>query len=141
MTISVDRQRDRTRVVVGPQLTVANRQEFKDLVLTELKQGPRKFLIDFSRTTYIDSSGLGVLVSVSKKVREHQGELRLLNLGEELRALFRLTLLDKMFQFDIDAPPGGDATAGSRAPLKPRPGPLYGTAQADFPPPDEASPP
>ena len=141
MAISINRQRDGTRVVVGPQLTVANRQEFKDLVLTELRQGARTFLIDFGPTTYIDSSGLGVLVSILKKVREHQGELRLLNLGEELRALFRLTLLDKLFQFDIDAPPGGDATAGSRAPLKPRPGPLYGTAQAESPPRDEAAPP
>jgi anti-sigma B factor antagonist len=141
MPISVDRQRDVTRVVVGPQLGVANRQEFKDLVLTELTHGARKLLIDFGPTTYIDSSGLGVLVSVSKKVRELQGELRLLNLGEELRALFRLTLLDKMFQFDMDTPPGGEATAGSRVPLKPRPGPVHGTAQADFPPPDEATPP
>ena len=136
MPISVDRQPDSTRVVVGPQLHIANRLEFKAVVLSELTHGARWFLIDFGQTTFIDSSGLGALVSVAKTIREDHGELRLVNLNEEVRTLFRLTLLDKLFVIDSDRPPGGDATAGSRAPLKPQPGPLHGTAQTDFPPPD-----
>lgn len=141
MTISVARQGDATRIDVGAQLGVANRQKLKQAVLDELDHGERKFLIDFSQTGYIDSSGLGVLVSVSKKIREQRGELRLLNLSDDLRTLFRLTLLDKMLQLG-DAPPGGEGTAGSVAPRTPRPpGPLYGAAETAFPPPDEASSP
>jgi anti-sigma B factor antagonist len=142
MDISMARQGDAMRIDVGAQLGVANRQELKHVVLGELEHGERKFLIDFRQTGYIDSSGLGVLVSLSKKIRERQGELRLLNLSDDLRALFRLTLLDRMFQLGGDAPPGGDATAGSSAPLKPRsPGPLPDAAEATFLPPDEVSPP
>jgi anti-anti-sigma regulatory factor len=59
--------------------------------------GERKFLIDFTNTGYIDSSGLGVLVSLSKKIREQGGELRLANLNEDLRTLFELTKLDTLF--------------------------------------------
>ncbi|HUH13559.1 MAG TPA: STAS domain-containing protein, partial [Longimicrobiales bacterium] len=66
--------------------------------LEELDNGERKFLIDFAHTGYIDSSGLGVLVSLSKKIREQGGELRLANLNEDLRTLFELTKLDTLFQ-------------------------------------------
>jgi anti-anti-sigma factor len=64
-------------VDVDGQLIVGNRQELKQKVLDELEGGERKFLIDFANTGYIDSSGLGVLVSLSKKIREQGGELRL----------------------------------------------------------------
>ena len=43
-------------------------------------------------------SGLGVLVSLSKKIREQGGELRLANLNDDLKTLFELTKLDTLFQ-------------------------------------------
>ncbi|MFI5249988.1 MAG: STAS domain-containing protein [Gemmatimonadales bacterium] len=85
-------------VDVDGQLIVGNRQELKQKVLDELENGERKFLIDFARTGYIDSSGLGVLVSLSKKIREQAGELRLADLNDDLKTLFELTKLDTLFQ-------------------------------------------
>jgi anti-sigma B factor antagonist len=85
-------------VDVDGQLIVGNRQELKQKVLDELEKGERKFLIDFARTGYIDSSGLGVLVSLSKKIREQAGELRLADLNDDLKTLFELTKLDTLFQ-------------------------------------------
>ena len=82
---------------VEGQLIVGNRQELKDLVQTALDQGERRLLIDFSRSGYIDSSGLGALVSISKMIREGGGELRLSGLNEDLRSLFELTKLDTLF--------------------------------------------
>lgn len=86
-----------TVVDVEGQLIVGNRQELKQKVLEELEGGARKFVIDFADTGYIDSSGLGVLVSLSKKIREQGGELRLASLNEDLRTLFELTKLDTLF--------------------------------------------
>ena len=97
MNFDVSTQNDVTIVDVQGQLIVGNRQELKQKVLDELESGARKFLVDFSRTAYIDSSGLGVLVSLSKKIREHGGELRLANLNDDLRNLFELTKLDTLF--------------------------------------------
>ena len=85
-------------VDVDGELIVGNRQELKQKVLDELEKGERKFLIDFARTGYIDSSGLGVLVSLSKKIREQAGELRLADLNDDLKTLFELTKLDTLFQ-------------------------------------------
>jgi anti-sigma B factor antagonist len=87
-----------TLVEVEGQLIVGNRQELKQQVLDRLDKGDRKFVIDFANTGYIDSSGLGVLVSLSKKIREQAGELRLSSLNEDLRTLFELTKLDTLFR-------------------------------------------
>ena len=98
MNFQVRKDADVVTIDVEGQLIVGNRQELKQKVLQELDGGSRKFLIDFARTGYIDSSGLGVLVSLSKKIREQGGELRLANLNEDLRTLFELTKLDTLFQ-------------------------------------------
>jgi anti-sigma B factor antagonist len=98
MSFAIKKQGDIVVVDVEGQLIVGNRQELKQRVLDELEKGERKFLIDFSQTGYIDSSGLGVLVSLSKKIREQGGELRLANLNDDLKTLFELTKLDTLFQ-------------------------------------------
>lgn len=109
MSFQTSKQDDVVVVDVDGQLIVGNRQELKQKVLDELEGGERKFLIDFANTGYIDSSGLGVLVSLSKKIREQGGELRLSNLNEDLRTLFELTKLDTLFQI---ADSRGEALAG-----------------------------
>ncbi len=98
MAFNISTEGEVTVVDVDGQLIVGNRQELKQKVLDELEAGRRKFLVDFTNTGYIDSSGLGVLVSLSKKVREQDGELRLSSLNEDLRTLFELTKLDTLFR-------------------------------------------
>jgi anti-sigma B factor antagonist len=95
-------------VVVGVdgQLIVSNRHELKQKVLDAAEGGARKVLIDFTNTGYIDSSGLGALVSLAKKLRESGGELRLAGLNEDLRTLFELTKLDTLFQIAESADTG-----------------------------------
>jgi len=98
MTFSVRKEPNSVVVVaVDGQLIVGNRQELKQKILDSLDAGDRKFLIDFTRTGYIDSSGLGVLVSLSKKIRDQGGDLRLAGLNEDLKTLFELTKLDTLF--------------------------------------------
>lgn len=88
---------------VEGQLIVGNRQELKGLVQEGLDRGERKFVIDCSQTGYIDSSGLGALVTLSRKVREQGGELRIAGLNEDLRSLFELTKLDTLFHISPTA--------------------------------------
>jgi anti-sigma B factor antagonist len=86
-----------TVVRVEGQLIVGNRQELKDLLGKAIDAGDRKFVIDFAGAGYIDSSGLGALVALSRRVRDAGGELRLSGLNEDLRSLFELTKLDTLF--------------------------------------------
>lgn len=98
MSLHVSRHGDIVVIEVEGQLIVGNRQELKQKVLDESEAGARKILVDFAKTAYIDSSGLGVLVSLAKRQRELGGDLRLANLNDDLQTLFELTKLDTLFQ-------------------------------------------
>jgi anti-sigma B factor antagonist len=88
---------DVTIVEVEGQLTVGNRQDLKQVIHEAADGGARKFLLDCTETGYIDSSGLGALVTISKRVREVGGQIRLAALNDDLRSLFELTKLDTLF--------------------------------------------
>lgn len=98
MSLHVSRHSDVVIVEIEGQLIVSNRQELKQRVLDEAEAGARKILVDFARTGYIDSAGLGVLVSLAKRLRELGGDIRLSNLNDDLHTLFELTKLDTLFQ-------------------------------------------
>jgi anti-sigma B factor antagonist len=97
MSVTTEKRGDTVVVGVGSRLIVGNRKELKQAVLDELERGEQEFVIDFSETSYIDSSGLGVLVTLLKRVRERRGKLRLANLNDDLRQVFELTKLDSIF--------------------------------------------
>src|SRR5216110_3629816 len=98
MSFSLKKDKHGVLVVgVYGQLIVGNRQELKQKVLDALDGGGKKFVIDFTKPGYIDSSGLGVLVSLSKKIREQGGDLRLAGLNADLQTLLELTKLDTLF--------------------------------------------
>lgn len=98
MTFSIEQLGGTTVVDVDGELTINNRGELKERVLACLSDGDSEFVIDFAKTGYIDSSGLGVLVSLSKRIREESGRLKLAGLNQDLRTLFELTKLDTLFQ-------------------------------------------
>ena len=97
MPFVIDNAGDVIVISVVGQLVVGNRQEFKQMVLDEIERGSRRIIVDFDETGYVDSSGLGALVSLNKRLRETGGELRLAALNEDLRTLFELTRLDTLF--------------------------------------------
>ena len=125
MSIRSTREGEKVVVAVEGQLIAGNRQQLRDAVLPEIDRGARHFVIDFADTGYIDSAGLGALVSLSKRIREADGTLRLTNLNEDLRTLFELTKLDTLFSFG-----GGEglADSGVTADLAPKPRPAGGAA-------------
>ena len=98
MTFSLETLGHTTVVTVGGQLTINNRGELKERVLARLSSGDADFVIDFGDADYIDSSGLGVLVSLSKHIRDKGGRLKLAGLNEDLQRLFSLTRLDSLFE-------------------------------------------
>ena len=120
MSVRSRREGQSVIVSVEGQLIAGNRQQLRDAVSAEIDGGARSFVIDFVDTGYIDSAGLGALVSLSKKIRESNGTLRLTNLNNDLRTLFELTRLDTLFVFEE---PSGGADAGVTADLPPAPKP------------------
>lgn len=99
MSFTVRKDDAKGVVIIGVdgQLIVGNRHDLKSKVMESMDAGETKFVVDFAATGYIDSSGLGVLVSLAKKIRESGGDLVLAGLNEDLRTLFELTKLDTLF--------------------------------------------
>jgi anti-sigma B factor antagonist len=97
MALTTTSRGEVTVVQVDGQLTVGNRQDLKDVMQTAIAQGGHRFLLDCANTAYIDSSGLGALVTISRRVREAGGQIRLSGLNEDLRSLFELTKLNTLF--------------------------------------------
>lgn len=58
---------------------------------------PARVVVNLEDVTYMDSSGLGVLVEVLRKVRSFGGTLRLCCLSERVRSVFEITRLDHFF--------------------------------------------
>jgi anti-sigma B factor antagonist len=126
MSIRTRRDGDTLLVGIEGQLVAGNRQQLREAVNNEIERGARSVIIDFVDTGYVDSAGLGVLVSLSKKIREADATLRLVNLNDDLRTLFELTRLDTLFDLtgrtdtgsltDRPLPP---APGGDRAPRRP----------------------
>lgn len=54
--------------------------------------------VDFSELEYISSAGLGMLLSVQKRLRESGNELRLTQMNRHIREIFRLAGFDHIFE-------------------------------------------
>lgn len=92
------------RVAISGHLLSGNRDTLKTLLFEQLDRGARAFVLDLVRCGYIDSSGLGVIVSLSRKIAAVDGTFRLEGLNEDLVTLFELTKLDRFLTFTAAAP-------------------------------------
>src|SRR5215470_12470905 len=85
------------RITLG-EGSVILREAVKDL----LGKGQKKILLNLGEITYIDSSGIGELVSAFTSVRNQGGELKLLNLTKKVHDLLQITKLYTVFDVQDD---------------------------------------
>ncbi len=62
----------------------------------------RKLVLDFTDVKFLSSSALGVLVTLKKKSDAIKGEVVLCGLRKDLRKIFKITSLEKLFKFADD---------------------------------------
>lgn len=92
---------ERTAVIEITEGTVGldNFNQLKETIKHELNNGTKSFVFDMKNLTSINSSGLGILISSLKKIKESKGSLKLVNTSEKISDIFRLTKLDNVFEF------------------------------------------
>jgi anti-sigma B factor antagonist len=71
--------------------------EFKQQLLEVIGQGGKEVVVDFSNTTFIDSTTLGVLVGGVKRLRSSGGQLTLVCSDRNITKIFEITGLNKVF--------------------------------------------
>ena len=70
----------------------------RETLLDYIEKGHNTFLIDLESVDYIDSSGLGTLVSIQKQALQHGGGVTLKGIHGLVKDVFELTRLDKVFK-------------------------------------------
>jgi anti-sigma B factor antagonist len=85
------------RITLG-EGSVVLRDSIRDLVA----KGQKKILLNLGDVTYIDSSGIGELVSAFTTVRNQGGELKLLHLTKKVHDLLQITKLYTVFDIKDD---------------------------------------
>ena len=94
-------------LVIAPEGRIAfgyGDQELGEAVRGALAGGGRKVLINFEKVAYIDSSGIGELVSCYAAVMNRQGELRICGMNSKVTNLIKMTSLFAVFSvFDTEA--------------------------------------
>jgi len=83
--------------VNAKSLDASNAKAFKEAIRPLLTQGAR-IVLDLSRIEFIDSSGLGALVSCLRQAHADGGEIKLSGLSKPARALFELVRMHRVFE-------------------------------------------
>ncbi|CAN5221893.1 anti-sigma factor antagonist BldG [soil metagenome] len=86
-----------TIIEVGGEIDVYTAPKLRDKITELVGNGEYNLVVDMERVDFLDSTGLGVLVGGLKKVRAHDGSMRLICTQERLLKIFRITGLAKVF--------------------------------------------
>jgi len=78
-------------------------QALQDSVMSVIEQGERvNLILDFSKVQFLSSAVLGLLIRVSKKVYEQDGQLKLCSINPKIYEIFKITRLTKIFDIHQD---------------------------------------
>jgi len=85
------------RIEFGPSCL-----QLRELTRRLTTDGGRYFVLNMSGISYIDSAGLGLLLSIYATIRNQGGDLKLLNVGPRVRELLKITQLSHVFEIYDD---------------------------------------
>jgi len=88
----------RTELIeLGGEVDLHTAPEFKELMTGVIDAGRTRVVVDLSSATFIDSTTLGVLVGGEKRLRGEGGSLTLVCPDRDIRKVFEITGLDRVF--------------------------------------------
>ena len=84
-------------IALAGEVDLYTAPEFKQQLLDVIGKGAKNVIVDFSDTTFIDSTTLGVLVGGVKRLRTNDGQLSLVCSDRNITKIFEITGLDRVF--------------------------------------------
>lgn len=89
-------------IVAPPELCASTARQWRDCLDHEVKAEHEEVHIDLSKTRFIDSSGLGVLLTLNKSLKARGASLKLVNPSSAVSQLIELTRLHRVFEIIHD---------------------------------------
>ena len=80
------------------RLDAHNSKELKDFLLELMEKGSKKLILDLSEVRFVDSSGLGALLSGHKNAGLREGRFALVGVQPRVQSMFELTRLTRVFE-------------------------------------------
>jgi anti-sigma B factor antagonist len=97
MKLDISKIGNEGRVRILGNMYVEDATHVREKLLALLDEGVASLTLDFSGLEYIDSSGLGMLISINKRCMQKGGKIRITELRGVAEELFKLTRLDLVF--------------------------------------------
>lgn len=97
LSLTTRTEGERTIVTVGGEIDVYTAPKLREQLIDLVSAGSYHLVVDMEGVDFLDSTGLGVLVGGLKRVRAHDGSLRLVCTQERILKIFRITGLTKVF--------------------------------------------
>lgn len=88
---------DSVGIAVSGEVDIYTSQSLKEKLYNLIDTYKSDLEIDCANLNYIDSTGLGIFVGALKKVKEYGKQISIVNLRDNIRKLFLITSLDKLF--------------------------------------------
>ncbi len=95
--INIDKKENLIVIIPEGDMDIYSSTQFKDLVLDSYNEEKMDLLINGEKLEYVDSTGLGALIGILKRVKEDDKKIYLSNIKPNIRKLFDITELDKLF--------------------------------------------
>lgn len=99
MEYTVSEKNNYVIVKLKGELDVASSIQARDIFKGLIDKGKVNIIIDFSDVTFIDSSGLGIIVVAYRNVKEKGGAIKFANVSPRIKKLFEITRTEKHFEF------------------------------------------
>ncbi|TDD71521.1 STAS domain-containing protein [Actinomadura rubrisoli] len=96
-TVHQRRYGDHTIVAVGGDIDVETSPRLRDFLLGLVEDGARHLVIDLGRVTFLDSTGLGVMIGVFHRLGAANGSMSFAGGSSAVRGVFHVTQLTKVF--------------------------------------------
>ncbi|HEY8350729.1 MAG TPA: STAS domain-containing protein [Clostridiales bacterium] len=84
-------------IFVSGEIDIYNAQQFKEKIYQAVENSKGDVSIDCSGLNYLDSTGLGVFVGALKKAKQDDRNIHIVNIKDNIKKLFVITGLDKLF--------------------------------------------
>lgn len=94
----IDNREYKVIEVLDESLGLANSNEIKQTIESEITSGNLNIALDLVKLTSINSAGLGVLIGILNKVKSNNGSLKMLNINDRVLNIFKITKLDLVFE-------------------------------------------
>lgn len=83
---------------VNGEIDLYNAPEIKDTINKLIEEKKYNVVINLDKVSYIDSSGIGALISSLSNLKKYQGGLKICNVSGSVRKVFELTKLTSFFE-------------------------------------------